>query len=386
MHLLIASAKLANAARVAALAALADQRNRSPILGCCRLTAGGNLNIYGTDLDTGITALADCDVIEPGEAVVDVQRLADIARRLEGDARIEEKSGSLTIRCGRSRFTLATVSVEKYPPPLAVGDNRPAISLAAADVMAIFAGAAAGAACDDKRIYLSGATLFSEPTDFEHRLYAVGADGVVLSYAATPAACPNLGAGVIVHRDTCNFAVRLFDQTGASLRLSDNLIELTSGSCRLAAKLIGAAPTAWRSIVPPADASNSALIATTDLVVAVERCFAVINNLVGDLAKKTPIVTLRWDSAAGSEIHVVFGDIRNAPAAHDVIPAAELSGKVSISINPKFMARVLAGFDAETLRLSTSGRGTPLRIDAGPNRFAVLSPMRGFSHAFEEAA
>lgn len=48
----------------------AGQRQRIPILGCCRLTADGNLRIHGRDLDTGIEAIADCSVIEPGEACV----------------------------------------------------------------------------------------------------------------------------------------------------------------------------------------------------------------------------------------------------------------------------------------------------------------------------
>jgi hypothetical protein len=56
MNLLISSTKLANAARIAALAVRANQR--VPILGCCRLTAGDNRGIYGTDLDTADEALA----------------------------------------------------------------------------------------------------------------------------------------------------------------------------------------------------------------------------------------------------------------------------------------------------------------------------------------
>jgi hypothetical protein len=76
------------------------------------------------------------------------------------------------------------------------------IALLPADVTALFAGAATGCAQDDKRIYLAGITLFGEPTDFGQRLCAVGADSIALSYAATSASCPNLGEGIIVHRDT----------------------------------------------------------------------------------------------------------------------------------------------------------------------------------------
>jgi hypothetical protein len=64
-----------------------------------------------------------------------------------------------------------------------------------------------------------------------------------------------------------------------------------------------------------------------------------------------------------------------------------LSGNTDISLNPKILLRLLAGFDAENIRLSAGDRRSdPLRIDAGPDRFAVLCPMREFSDVLEEAA
>jgi DNA polymerase III subunit beta len=178
MHILIHSRELANAARLAAKAIRADVGRRIPILKCCRLTAGGNLSVYGTDLDTSITAIADCDVVEPGEAIVDAQKLADIAAKLPqgGDVRIETTADGLTVKCGRSRFTLTTQPLCDYPDPLAVDGDNPPIELTAADIMVLFAGATAGAARDDKRIYLSGAVLFSEETSDGLRLCAVGSD------------------------------------------------------------------------------------------------------------------------------------------------------------------------------------------------------------------
>jgi DNA polymerase III sliding clamp (beta) subunit (PCNA family) len=205
VNLLISAAELVDAARSAALAVRADQGKRIPILNCCRLTADSNMTIYGTDRNTGITAIADCDVIEPGEVAVDAKALADIAGKLKGDVCISRTADELIIKSGRSRFMLTMQPVEDCPEPLAVEDSSPAIALSAADILAEFAGAA-GAAQDDKRIYVAGPVLFSEPTDSGHRLCGVGADGVALSYAATATACPELNSGIIVHRETCKLA------------------------------------------------------------------------------------------------------------------------------------------------------------------------------------
>jgi DNA polymerase III sliding clamp (beta) subunit (PCNA family) len=386
MKLLIASTKLAKAARTAALAVRHEMGRRSAILNCRRRTGDGNLSIYGSDLDTGITALANCDVIEPGEAIVNVQRLADITAKFRGDVLIHTAANDLVVECGRSRFALTMLPIDDAPPPLAVEGDSPAIALTAADVMALFAGAAAGAASDDKQIYLSGPVLFSESTDFGHRLCAVGTDGVVLSYVATTAGCPDLGKGRIIHRRTCKRAVDLFGETGAVVRLSENLVELASDSVQLVAKLIGAEPTAWRSMVPPVEMINTAIVARADLQGSLERCMAVINHLTGDLTKSSPSVTLWWDASVCEEVRTAYGDIGSAPACRDAVPAKALTGRVAVSINPKHLLHLLEGLGGDDISLSAKDRASPLRVDAGPDRFAVLSPMRDFLHISEEAA
>jgi DNA polymerase III subunit beta len=387
VNILISSTKLASTARIVALAASTNQRNE--LLKCCKLTAGDGLSIYGTDLDTGIAAVADCDVIEPGEAVVDAEKLADIGAKLRGDVRIEAKAGELTIKCGRSRFALTMQPVEDYPADLAIDAAALPIELTAADILAAFAGAAAGAARDDRRIYLAGPVLFSENS----RLCGVGADSVVLSYAATAAPCPELAPGIIVHRDTCKLAAKLFGDTGAVLRVGNSLIELASDRVRLTAKLVDSTPTAWRSMVPADDISNAVSIERARLVTALERCGAVYDNLTGDAAKQAPIVGIRWDAGDGTgDVTVSYGELSLAPAALDIIGAEALHGTANISINPRLLLRLLDGLSADEdgcdiIMLQAGERpGDPLRVNAGENRFVVLGQMRDFSHIEEEAA
>jgi DNA polymerase III sliding clamp (beta) subunit (PCNA family) len=90
-----------------------------------------------------IAAWVDCDVIEPGEAAVDAHKLVDIAGKLKGDIRLGVDNGNLVPKCGRSRFTLTMLAAEDYPPVFKIDDGVPSIELSAADIMALFAGAAA---------------------------------------------------------------------------------------------------------------------------------------------------------------------------------------------------------------------------------------------------
>jgi hypothetical protein len=225
------------------------------------------------------------------------------------------------------------------------------------------------------RPYLAGPVVFSEPTDFGRRLCAVGADSMSLSFAGTTAAAPDLGQGRLIRRNTCKLAVDLFGKTGASLRLGARLIEISSDSVRLTAKLIDAVPSAWVTFVPPVDVANSVTVSTKDLVIALERCLAVINNLAGDVTKKAASVTLQWDTRP--ELRVSFG--HDAPSVRDVLPAITLAGTSDITINPRTLLRLLdghLGVARSSITLSSSEPGTPLRIDAGPDRFVVLSQIR----------
>jgi DNA polymerase III subunit beta len=289
MHLIIPAADLAAVARTAARAVRPQHGRKFPILACCRITAGGDpLAAYATDLGTAIAATCNADVIKLGECCVDASKLADIAGKLpKGDVTITTTNG-LTIRSGRSRFTLTTLAVEDFSPAFEIDDGGPSCELSAADIMALFAGAVGAAASTDQRVYLSGPSLFSEPTDTGHRPAAVGTDTIALSCAATPAACPDLGQGVIIHRDTCRTAVGLFGETGASLRIDKNLVEIRSDSVRLIAKLVDATVPTWRSMVPPAEVSNGVLVKRADLVSALEQCAAVYNNLPHDAGKRAP--------------------------------------------------------------------------------------------------
>jgi hypothetical protein len=88
---------------------------------------------------------------------------------------------------------------------------------------------------------------------------------------------------------------------------------------------------------------------------------------------KAPDVSLRW-SAGTDEMHFASGK-GPAPAVHDVVPGL-VSGSLAISVNPRFMLRLLEGLDVARVMLSATDRGSAVRIDAGPDRYAVLTPMR----------
>jgi hypothetical protein len=126
---------------------------------------------------------------------------------------------------------------------------------------------------------------------------------------------------------------------------------------------------------------NAVVLPTSNIRAAMERCIAVAI----DLEKKAPMTKLWWDAHKAKTINVSLGDINNqAPAALDAVFADEIYGTVDISLNPKKLLRLLEGLTAESVRLSAENRSSMMRIDARPDRFAVLMPMPDFTGRVED--
>jgi DNA polymerase III sliding clamp (beta) subunit (PCNA family) len=335
MKLSIPADDLAKAAGVIARVASERDRERVPILACARLTAARDaLHLYGTDLGIGVFDSTGCEVSKPGEVAVNAKLLAKFAGTLNGTVVLHTTSTGLTIACGRSRLTLPTSPIEDGPAPLAVEGNGPPIEIGSANLMALFAHTAIAVASNDHRPYLAGPTLFSEPTGDRHRLCAVGTNGnTMLLYAATNAACSDLGRGMIIHRDVCNLAVHLFGKTGATLRFDGCRIELALDNKRLVAKRVDAAPAEWRCSAPPAEVENFAVFETKVLRAALERCLAITSE--GDLSKRAPAATMQWHSAKVlDEVSVSLG-AGSVPTATDHVPVTELAGQLTTSVDPR---------------------------------------------------
>src|SRR5688572_19618001 len=112
--------------RAALLKALAhaqsvvERRNTIPILSNVKLTAKGDrLSLDATDLDLEIVEQADCQSGVDGATTVAAHTLYDIVRKLPEGSQIELDTGGeterMSLRAGRSRFTLTCLPVEDFP-------------------------------------------------------------------------------------------------------------------------------------------------------------------------------------------------------------------------------------------------------------------------------
>jgi len=94
-----------------------ERRNTIPILSNVLLRAeNGELALSATDMDLEIVAPVAAQGVRPGATTAPAHTLYDIVRKLREGAQIELEmsgdKGTMTLRSGRSTFTLACLPAE----------------------------------------------------------------------------------------------------------------------------------------------------------------------------------------------------------------------------------------------------------------------------------
>ena len=95
-----------------------ERKQTLPILGNVLLIAkDGELTLTATDLEVELSVRVELPVDVPGEITLPARKLHDILRALPEDSTVtlSVEGEKATVRCGRSRFTLATLPAADFP-------------------------------------------------------------------------------------------------------------------------------------------------------------------------------------------------------------------------------------------------------------------------------
>ena len=254
-----------------------ERRNTIPILANVLVKADrGKLSLKATDLDLEVTDSIAAEVSPGGSTTVPAHMFYEIVRKLPDGAQIVlEGSGDravLSLRAGRSRFTLQTLPESDFPD-LAAGDMSHSFKVAAADLKRLIDKTQFAISTEETRYYLNGIYLHTAGTANAGMLRAVATDGHRLAQVELPLPQGAAGMpGIIVPRKTVGEVQRLIE-TGegeVAIELSAGKIRFTIGNVVLTSKLIdGTFPDYARVI--PANNDKSLIVDKKDFEAAVDR-------------------------------------------------------------------------------------------------------------------
>jgi DNA polymerase-3 subunit beta len=344
-----------------------ERRQTLPILTNVLITATEQaLTLTATDLEVELCARAELPAETPGAITLPARRLHDILRALpeDGTVTLTTDGDKTTVRCGRSRFTLATLPASDFPTlenlPLENEIRLPQGALRSMIERTHFA-----MAQQDVRYYLNG--LLLEVSSGVVRLVATDGHRLAFQELATEVEVAE-PRQVIVPRKGIMELMRLLADSDAeaTLALSPNHIRLTLGEIRFTSKLIdGKFPDYLRVI--PREGGRVVIADRMLLRSALARTGIVLNDKSQGVRLQLEDWILRTQAKNS-----------NQEEAEEEIEINYTGGPIEIGFNVTYMLDALGALGGELAKLSFSDASSSCLIEEaeGGTSKHVIMPMR----------
>lgn len=234
------------------VAGIVERRHTLPILANILLRKRGNqVSFIATDLEVQITATAMFGVgDEDVDLTVAARKLLDILRALPDGEEItlSQAPNKLTVQCGKSRFSLQTMSAAEYPTLAEPEAVNVGIALLQKTLKHLFAMTHYAMAQQDIRYYLNGSLLVFEP----QALHAVATDGHRLAHCCCAADGIEATTEIILPRKTVLELQRLLEDSEETVKIDVGAgqVRYQFESVELISKLVEGKFPDYKRVIP----------------------------------------------------------------------------------------------------------------------------------------
>jgi DNA polymerase-3 subunit beta len=350
-----------------------ERRNTIPILANVLIRAErSQLAFKATDLDLEITETVPAEVGTDGVTTVPAHMFYEIVRKLPEGAQIAlEAAGDravLTIRAGRSRFTLQTLPESDFPD-LAAGDMTHKFTLAAADLKRLIDKTQFAISTEETRYYLNGIYLHTAGAGKAVVLRAVATDGHRLAQVELDAPAGADGMpGIIIPRKTVGEVQRLIEDADGevTVELSQSKIRFTLAGVVLTSKLIDGTFPDYSRVIPVGN-DKRLEVEKKDFEQAVDR----VSTVSSERGRAVKL------SISGGKL-VLSVTNPDSGSATEEIEVAYDADPLDIGFNSRYLLDIAAQIEGDTAVLKLADPGSPTLIQDKDAKGAlyVLMPMR----------
>jgi DNA polymerase-3 subunit beta len=350
-----------------------ERRNTIPILANVLVRADSSkLSFKATDLDLEITETIAAEVAQGGSITVPAHMFYEIVRKLPEGAQVvlEDSSdrAALSLRAGRSRFTLQTLPESDFPD-LAAGDMTHSFSLAAADLKRLIDKTQFAISTEETRYYLNGIYLHAAASGKAQMLRAVATDGHRLAQVELPLPKGAAGMpGIIVPRKTVGEVQRLIEDNESEVlvELSQGKIRFTLGDVVLTSKLIDGTVPDYARVIPSGN-DKELVVDKKDFEAAVDR----VSTVSSERGRAVKL------SLTGGKLILSVTNPDSGSATEEIEVEYD-SDPIDIGFNSRYLLDIAAQLDGEVavLRLADPGSPTLIEDKDAKGSLYVLMPMR----------
>ncbi len=234
-----------------AVSGIVERRHTLPILANVLLEQRDErLYVTATDLEMQITAHSDLSAKEGQATTVGARKLQDLLRALPEDVplNIEVSNSRMTVRAGRSRFNLQTLSATDYPRISLGTEQLQTLALPQRDLRALFKRVEFAMAQQDIRYYLNGMLLVVD----KDTLQAVATDGHRLSWASIAVPGEFARQEVILPRKTVLELGKLLEDSeeAVTLDILANQVRFRFANVELVSKVVDGKFPDFNRVIP----------------------------------------------------------------------------------------------------------------------------------------
>ena len=352
---------------------IVERRNTIPILSNVLLTTdSGQLGLTATDMDIAIVEGVDATIETPGSTTAPAHTLYDIVRKLPDGAQIELDTGNatdqMTLRAGRSEFTLQTLPTEDFPRTDG-GELPHQFVLSAAKFRGLIDRTRFAISTEETRYYLNGIFMHTTNGDDSEVMRTVATDGhrlarVEMQVPAGAAGMP----GIIIPRKTVNEFRKLIDEISddISIALSDTSVRFAFGNAVLTSKLIDGTFPDYERVIPTGN-DKSLNVDCRNFADAVDRVATISTE-------KSRAVKL----AAANNNLVLTASSPDSGTAREEIEVDYSGAEIEIGFNARYLldiAQQIEGSEAE-FAVADAASPTIVRDASDASALYVLMPMR----------
>lgn len=337
-----------------------------PVLGCVHVMGDGEaLHLTGTDLETTIQSTVRGIAHTPFNALWPAKRMMDIVKSYPEDGLIgiaQDDPEKLTVKCGRSRFSLQTLDPDDYPlidenhvfdHNFIISEERLRSCLSKIDF---------AMAHQDVRYYLNGLLFHGH----DQRVDFIATDGHRLANTHQ-----DLDVSFdeewqsIIPADAITEIKRACNRGECTVSVCKNMVRFVfSGERTLIVKQIDGRFPDYQRVVPR-DFSKQVILDRSAFLEAVQRIHLVLDNTQGVELHLTD-GTLELGGGSGND------------RAEDQIDATYSGDELIIGMSSRYLIDVLRTIESEVMELHCNGYDGAIKLlnPDRPEDVYVIMPMR----------
>lgn len=351
------------------VAGVVERRQTLPVLSNVLVEVRGtSLRLTGTDLEVEMVASVTLgEAGQDGEVTIPARKLLDIVKSFPAgsDIRFERDGQKMSLKCGRGRYSLATLPASEFPN-IEQGVGNQAIELDVDALKKLIDSTAFSMAQQDVRYYLNGMLL--EVT--AERLRSVATDGHRLAMAdATVTTGVSAKLQVIVPRKGILELSRLLTEDGdnkAQLTLGTNHVRVQYGNLTFTSKLIDGKFPDYERVLPK-NSDKAVLAQREELRAALSRTAILSNEKYRGIRLVLATGTLGIDANNPEQ-----------EEAHEEIAVDYTGADLEIGFNVSYLLDVLNTLKGGQVKVALGDANSSALVSDAENASSwyVVMPMR----------